>query len=32
MRALLVAVPAETSSPLLTGFDEGYWNVGGHSG
>jgi superfamily I DNA/RNA helicase len=32
MRALLVVVPAGTSSPLLTGFDEGYWNVGEHSG
>ena len=29
MRALLVIVPARTSSPLLTGFDPTYWNVGG---
>ena len=32
MRALLVAVPAGTSSPLLTGFDETYWNLGEHGG
>ena len=32
MRALLVVVPAGTSSPLLTGFDEAYWNLGEHSG
>lgn len=30
MRALLVIVPARTSSPLLTGFDPTYWNVGEH--
>ena len=29
MRALLVTVPFGTSSPLLTGFDEAYWNVEG---
>jgi superfamily I DNA/RNA helicase len=29
MRALLVVVPAQSRSPLLEGFDEGYWNVGG---
>ena len=29
MRALLVAVPAQTNSPLLQGFDAGCWNVGG---
>jgi len=29
MRALLMAVPAQTNSPLLQGFDEAYWNVGG---
>jgi superfamily I DNA/RNA helicase len=29
MRALLVVVPAHTSSPLLTGFDPKYWNLGG---
>ncbi len=28
MRALLVAVPAQTRSPLLTGFDPMYWNMG----
>ena len=28
MRALLVVVPAHTSSPLLTGFDPKYWNLG----
>ena len=28
MRALLVIVPATTSSPLLTEFDPTYWNVG----
>jgi superfamily I DNA/RNA helicase/mRNA-degrading endonuclease RelE of RelBE toxin-antitoxin system len=27
MRALLVVVPAPTSSPLLTGFDPNYWNL-----
>jgi superfamily I DNA/RNA helicase/mRNA-degrading endonuclease RelE of RelBE toxin-antitoxin system len=27
MRALLIAVPNGTSSPLLTGFDDSYWNV-----
>src|SRR5260370_37292352 len=32
MRALLVVVPAGTSSLLLTGFDETYWNVGKHAG
>ena len=32
MRALLVTVPFGTSSPLLTGFDETYWNVGEHGG
>jgi len=31
MRALLVIVPARTSSPLLTGFDPTYWNVGEHN-
>ena len=30
MRALLVIVPARTSSPLLKGFDPTYWNVGEH--
>jgi len=29
MRALLVVVPAQTSSPLLAGFDSKYWNLGG---
>jgi len=29
MRALLVVVPAQTKSPLLTELDERYWNVGG---
>jgi superfamily I DNA/RNA helicase/mRNA-degrading endonuclease RelE of RelBE toxin-antitoxin system len=28
MRALLVTVPAGTSSPLLTRFDSAYWNLG----
>jgi superfamily I DNA/RNA helicase/mRNA-degrading endonuclease RelE of RelBE toxin-antitoxin system len=28
MRALLVAVPAESSSPLMQGFDSGRWNIG----
>jgi superfamily I DNA/RNA helicase/mRNA-degrading endonuclease RelE of RelBE toxin-antitoxin system len=28
MRAMLVVVPAGTSSPLLTGFDPTYWNLG----
>lgn len=28
MRALLVVVPAGTNSPLLTGFDAMYWNLG----
>ncbi len=28
MRALLVIVPAGTSSPLLTGFDPTFWNMG----
>ncbi len=28
MRALLVVVPAHTGSPLLTGFDPKYWNLG----
>lgn len=28
MRALLVVVPAGTRSPLLTGFDPAYWNLG----
>jgi superfamily I DNA/RNA helicase/mRNA-degrading endonuclease RelE of RelBE toxin-antitoxin system len=28
MRALLVVVPAWGSSPLLTGFDARYWNLG----
>jgi superfamily I DNA/RNA helicase len=27
MRALLVIVPAGTSSPLLTGFDDRFWNI-----
>lgn len=27
MRALLVIVPAHTTSPLLQGFDEKYWNL-----
>lgn len=31
MRALLVIVPAGTSSPLLAGFNSTYWNVGEHS-
>ncbi len=31
MRALLVVVPAHTSSPLLTGFDPKYWNLGERS-
>jgi superfamily I DNA/RNA helicase/mRNA-degrading endonuclease RelE of RelBE toxin-antitoxin system len=31
MRALLVIVPYGTSSPLLTGFDPAYRNVGEHS-
>ena len=31
MRALLVIVPARTSSSLLTGFDPTYWNVGDHN-
>ncbi len=30
MRAFLVIVPFGTSSPLLTGFDPTYWNVGEH--
>lgn len=29
MRALLVLVPVQTNSPLLQGFDETYWNLGG---
>jgi len=29
MRALLVVVPVQAKSPLLEGFDEGYWNLGG---
>jgi hypothetical protein len=32
MRALLIAVPNGTSSPLLTGFDDRYWNVVEHGG
>ncbi len=28
MRALLIVVPAHTSSPLLRGFDPKYWNLG----
>jgi superfamily I DNA/RNA helicase/mRNA-degrading endonuclease RelE of RelBE toxin-antitoxin system len=28
MRALMVVVPAGTCSPLLTGFDATYWNLG----
>ncbi len=28
MRALVVVVPAGTCSPLLTGFDATYWNLG----
>ncbi len=28
MRALLVVVPEETSSTLLSGFDPAYWNMG----
>jgi superfamily I DNA/RNA helicase/mRNA-degrading endonuclease RelE of RelBE toxin-antitoxin system len=28
MRALLVVIPAATISPLLTGFDSAYWNLG----
>ncbi len=28
MRALLVAVPAQTNSPLLQGFDKANWNLG----
>ena len=31
MRALLVIVHAKTTSPLLTGFDPTYWNVGDHN-
>ena len=31
MRALLIAVPNGSSSPLLTGFDDKYWNVVEHS-
>jgi superfamily I DNA/RNA helicase/mRNA-degrading endonuclease RelE of RelBE toxin-antitoxin system len=31
MRALLLIVPAGTSSPLLTRFDPTYWNVGEHN-
>ena len=27
MRALLVIVPAHTTSPLLQGFDSDYWNL-----
>lgn len=29
MRALLVTVPADATSPLLRGFDAKHWNVGG---
>jgi superfamily I DNA/RNA helicase len=29
MRALLVVAPAETQSPLLTGFDRMFWDVEG---
>jgi mRNA-degrading endonuclease RelE of RelBE toxin-antitoxin system len=29
MRALLVVTPTHTGSPLLTGFDPKYWNLGG---
>ena len=29
MRALLVVVPVQARSPLLEGFDGGYWNLGG---
>ncbi len=28
MRALLMVVPAGTTSPLLTGFDGRFWNLG----
>jgi len=28
MRALLVIVPSRASSPLLTGFEPGRWNLG----
>lgn len=28
MRALLIVIPAATISPLLTGFDSAYWNLG----
>ena len=31
MRALLVIVPAKTTSTLLSGFDPTYWNVGDHN-
>ena len=31
MRALLVIVPAGTSSPLLAGFDDRFWNIVDHS-
>jgi superfamily I DNA/RNA helicase/mRNA-degrading endonuclease RelE of RelBE toxin-antitoxin system len=29
MRALLIAIPAQTNSPLLQGFDAQSWNLGG---
>ncbi len=31
MRALLVIVPIQAKSPLLEGFDEVYWNLGGRN-
>ncbi|CCF86153.1 UvrD-helicase domain-containing protein [Nitrolancea hollandica] len=32
MHALLVVIPANHPSPLLTGFDERYWNTGSKEG
>jgi superfamily I DNA/RNA helicase/mRNA-degrading endonuclease RelE of RelBE toxin-antitoxin system len=31
MRALLLIVPNESTSPLLDGFDQDYWNLGGQA-
>lgn len=31
MRALLLVVPNESTSPLLDGFDQDYWNLGGRA-